>query len=141
LGLAAVQSALIAAAIAIAASASVRAGARIVTANHARGLTAGVLVAAAVAGSRFLFTSLMRRLGPRERLLVIGSTEASQTLARELLDRRLQLGIDIVGFIDVAPVAARRTLDHPGIIGTIDDVPAIVRRHRIDRIVISLKDA
>src|SRR5262245_7336479 len=141
IGLAAVQSACIAVAMAIAASAGTRAGAHIMTGNHAVGVVAGALAAAAVAGSRAIFTWLMRRLGPRERLLVIGSTEASLTLARELIDRRLQLGIDIVGFVDVAPTAARPAVDHPGVIGTIDDVPDIVQQRGVDRVVVSLKDA
>src|SRR5262249_57050789 len=79
IGLAGVQSACIAVAMAIAASAGTRAGAHIMTGNHAVGVVAGALAAAAVAGSRAIFTWLMRRLGPRERLLVIGSTEASLT--------------------------------------------------------------
>ena len=141
IGLAAVQSALIAAAIAIAVSASARAGARIVTGNHALGVIAGVLVAAAIVASRAIFTWLMEWLGPRERLLLIGTTEASVTLARELLDRRLQLGIDIVGFVDVEPAAVRHTAENPGIIGTIDDVPEIVRQRRVDRVVVNLDDA
>jgi sugar transferase (PEP-CTERM system associated) len=141
IGLAAVQSAFIAAAIAIAVSASARAGARIVTGNHALGVIAGVLVAAAIVASRAIFTWLMEWLGPRERLLLIGTTEASVTLARELLDRRLQLGIDIVGFVDVEPATVRHTAENPGIIGTIDDVPEIVRQRGVDRVVVNLDDA
>ena len=141
IALAAVQSALIAAAIGIAAPAGARAGARIMTGNHAIGLTAGVLVAAAVAGSRAIFAWLMLRLGPRERLLVIGATDASVSFARELLDRRLELGVDIVGFVDIETGAVKGAIDQPGVIGTIDDVPDIVRRRRVNRVIVSLADA
>jgi len=141
IALAAVQSALIAAAIGIAAPAGARAGARIMTGNLAIGLIAGALVAAAVAGSRAIFAWLMRWVGPRERLLMIGATEASMSFARELLERRLELGVDIVGFVGVEMSAVKGAGDHPGLIGTIDDVPDIVRRRRVNRVIVSRADA
>jgi len=141
IGLAAIQSVLIAAAMMIAASVSASASARIISGYHALGVIAGVLVSAAVVGPRAIFTWLMERLGPRERLLVIGTTNASMTLARELLSRRLQLGIDIVGFVDVTSGAGMLPLENTPIIGTIDDVAEIVRERRVDRVVVHLADA
>ncbi len=140
LALGAVQSALVAAAIVIAASASARAGARIMTGDHALIVIDGMLVTAAVMAQANL-RRLMRRLGPRERLLLIGTTEASVTLARELLEKRRQLGIDIVGFVDVEPAAPGQGLVNASIIGTIDDVPEIVRQRRVDRVVVNPADA
>ena len=108
--------------------------------DHALVVVAGMLVAAAVVAPRAMFGWVMERLGPRERLLVIGTTTAGAALARELLNKRLQLGIDIVGFVDVEANAGQQ-LGTAGIIGTIDDVPEIVRQRRVDRVVINLPDA
>src|SRR5829696_3524064 len=141
LRLAAAQSAILAAALVIAAPASARAGARTVTGEHALIVLAGVLVAVGAGASRGVFRWLMQCLGPRERLLVIGMTSASLTLARELLNKRLHLGVDIVGFIDVEPATAGHLLENTRAIGTIDDVPEIVRQRRIDRVVVDLADA
>jgi sugar transferase (PEP-CTERM system associated) len=81
------------------------------------------------------------RLGPQERLLVVGTSNAAMALAAELWDRR-ELGVEIVGFVDPEGVRSEtiaRPL--PGVIGTIEDIPAIVRARSVDRVVVSLADA
>src|SRR5207249_162945 len=66
---------------------------------------------------------------------------ASLALARELFERRQELGVSIVGFIDPDPAKVGQSLLNPGIIGTIEDIPSIVRARGVDRVVVSLADA
>jgi sugar transferase (PEP-CTERM system associated) len=134
-----VQSALVAAAIAVVASAGARAGARVVGPDQTLiGIIAVLL--ATVWAARAVFAWLMRAIGPRERLLMIGTTHGSVTLARELLDRRPELGIDIVGFVD-AESGRTGALCNTDVVGDIDAVSDIVRERRVDRVVVNLADA
>ena len=135
----AVQSALVAAAIAVVVSAGARAGARVVGPDQTLiGIIAVLL--ATVWAARAVFAWLMRAIGPRERLLMIGTTHGSVTLARELLDRRPELGIDIVGFVD-AESGRTGALCNTDVVGDIDAVSDIVRERRVDRVVVNLADA
>lgn len=102
---------------------------------------ASVLVIALVSGWRLAFEWLSLRVGPAERLLIVGTSEASVALARELFDRRQELAVDLVGFVDSDPSRVGQPLINPGVIGTVADIPAIVRNSRVDRVVVSLADA
>ncbi len=84
---------------------------------------------------------LLDRVAARQRLLIVGTEPATVQLARELFARRHELGIDIAGFIDPDPARLGMPLINPGVIGTLDDIPSIVRARRIDRVVVSLGDA
>jgi sugar transferase (PEP-CTERM system associated) len=97
----------------------------------------GLFVAAAVTGWRLGFDIISTRLAPGERLLLVGVGAASIELARELR-ARTERSIEIVGF-----VAADTDSAPPGtnIVGTIEDIPAIVRARGVDRVVVSLADA
>jgi len=103
-------------------------------------LIAAVLIVAIVGGWR-LAERWLRGRGPRERLLLVGTGPHAVALARELFDRRLELGVDIVGFIDPDPSKVGTPVINPGVIGTIDQIPAIAAAHRVDRVVVSLADA
>jgi sugar transferase (PEP-CTERM system associated) len=140
-GLAALQGTCIALAVGLAASATIRGAARLITGDQALAPIAVVLVATAAMSARAIFRRLLECAGPRERLLVIGSAEASVTLARELSVRQSQLGVDIVGFVDLdRPPNNQRFVDG-GLPASIDDIPEIVRRRRVDRVVVDLADA
>jgi sugar transferase (PEP-CTERM system associated) len=95
---------------------------------------------ALVIGWRLAFEWLARQVGPRERIVLVGTNPACIALARELYERR-ELGVEIVGFIDVDPERVGTPILNPGVIGTIDDIPAIVRERSVDRVVVSLSDA
>ena len=102
---------------------------------------AAFFVIAAVIGWRLAFEWFTWRVGPHERLLLVGTTPASVALARELYDMRSQLGVEIVGFVDPDPAMVGAPVVNPGVIGTIDDIPVIVRDRAVDRVVVSLSDA
>jgi sugar transferase (PEP-CTERM system associated) len=102
-------------------------------------LSAALAILLVVAWRR-AFEVLARRVAPRERLLLVGTGPGAVTLARELFQRRLELGVDIVGFVDPDPARIGEPVINPGVIGTIDDIPSLVSKHGVDRVVVSLSD-
>ncbi|MCL4813194.1 MAG: TIGR03013 family PEP-CTERM/XrtA system glycosyltransferase [Vicinamibacteraceae bacterium] len=104
-------------------------------------LIAAGLIVTFVIGWRVAFEWLTGHVGPRERLLLVGTSAAAVALARELHDLREELGVDIVGFIDPDQAKVGESLLNPGVIGTVADIPEIVRDRRVDRVVVSLADA
>jgi len=104
-------------------------------------MIAAGLVVVLVIGWRIAFDWMSRRIGPRERLLLVGTSAAAVTLARELFERRNELGVDIVGFVDPDPARVGAAVINPGVIGTIENIPSIARDHAVDRVVVSLSDA
>lgn len=102
---------------------------------------ASILIVALVAGSRIAFEWLSLRMEPAERLLIVGTGSASVELARELFERRQELGVELVGFIDPEPSRVGAPVINPGVVGTIADIPGIVQDKRVDRVVVSLADA
>ena len=102
---------------------------------------ASLLVVGFVAGSRLAFDWLTGQVGPAERLLIVGTSTAAVALARELFERRQELGVELVGFVDLDASRIGASLINPGIIGTVDQIPAIVRERKVDRVVVSLADA
>lgn len=103
-------------------------------------LIASFLVITGVTSWRLVF-NWVARMAPHERLLLVGTSEAALALARELFENRRELGVDIVGFVDPDPVKVGASVLNPGVIGTIEDIPSIVRARRVDRVVVSLADA
>jgi sugar transferase (PEP-CTERM system associated) len=99
------------------------------------------LITAAIMGWRVACEWLVQRVGPRERLLLIGASDGSGTLARELFNRRLQLGIEIVGVVDPDGRRVGQRVFNTGVIGPTDDIADIVRERRVDRVVVNLADA
>ena len=103
-------------------------------------IVAASLIGVLLFGWRVAFEWTARRVGPRERLLLVGTGEGSVRLSRELYERR-ELGIEIVGFIDPDPARVGAPVINPGVIGTIEDIPAIARARSVDAVVVSLSDA
>ena len=104
-------------------------------------MIAAVFVITLVIGWRITFEWASRQVRPRERLLLVGTDASATDLARELFARRHELGVEIVGFIDPDPARVGAPVINPGVIGTIEDIPSIVRARRVQRVVVSLADA
>jgi sugar transferase (PEP-CTERM system associated) len=102
---------------------------------------AAVLVILLVGGWRLVYGWLGSRMAPRERLLLVGTSSVALALARELHERRQELRVSIVGFIDPDPSKVGQPVINPGVIGTVEDIPSIVRARGVDRVVVSLADA
>jgi sugar transferase (PEP-CTERM system associated) len=104
-------------------------------------LIAAFLVIGVVIGWRLAFEWFVSRVAPRDRLLLVGTSPGSVELARELHEMRSQNGVEIVGFVDPDASRLGMPLFNPGVIGTIEDIPAIVRARHVDRVVVSLSEA
>lgn len=104
-------------------------------------LIGSLFILALVAGWRIAFEWLSLYVAPSERLLIVGTSPAAVALARELFDRRGELGVNLVGFVDPDPSRVGMSLINPGVVGTVDDIPDIVRDRSVDRVVVSLADA
>jgi sugar transferase (PEP-CTERM system associated) len=104
-------------------------------------LIAALFIVAVAMAWRLAFEWISGHVGPRERLLLVGTSPAAVNLARELYSRRTELGVEIVGFIDPDSSRIGQPLMNPGIIGSVDDIPSIVATRGVDRVVVSLADA
>ncbi len=100
---------------------------------------ASVLILTFVTAWRFTFEWVGQRLAPRERILLVGSSPATIALVRELEESRARLGVEIVGFVDSGPRRTDPSELH--FIGSIDDLPRIVREQLVDRVIVSLAEA
>ncbi len=101
---------------------------------------ASIFVGALVAGWRLAFEWMSLRVSA-ERLLIVGTGAAAVALARELFERRQELGVELVGFVDPDPARVGSALINPGVIGAIEEIPRIVKERKVDRVVVSLADA
>ncbi len=104
-------------------------------------IIAALLVISFVTAWRLVFAWLDQRIAPRERLLLVGTNDLAVALARELHERRQELGVSIVGFVDPDPARVGQPVFNPGVIGSVEDIPTIVRERNVDRVVVSLADA
>ena len=102
---------------------------------------ATLLIMVLLIGWRIAFEWLSLRGQPAERLLIVGSNDAAVSLARELFERRSELGVELVGFIEPDPAKLFVSDVSPGVIGTVKDIPEIVRERHVDRVVVSLANA
>jgi sugar transferase (PEP-CTERM system associated) len=93
-----------------------------------------LLVVAAVIAWRLAFEWVSRHIPARERLLLLGHSVAAVQLAQEL-NARTEGAIEVVGFVAVDGTIGSDAL------GTIEDIPAIVRARNVDRVVVNLADA
>jgi sugar transferase (PEP-CTERM system associated) len=102
---------------------------------------ASIITIALIASWRIGFNWISLKLKPAERLLIVGTNSAAVQLAKELFDRRQELGVELVGFVDTDSARVGMPLINPGVIGTVSDIPQIVRQRQVDRVVVSLVDA
>ena len=104
-------------------------------------LSASGIVVVLVVGWRMAFDWLSSHAAPSEKLLIVGTGAAAVGLARELFDRRREFGVEIVGFVASEPGLVGVALLNTGVIGTVEDIPSIVRDRTVSRVVVSLADA
>lgn len=74
-----------------------------------------------------------------EKILIVGTGNSAVELAREVLSRR-DLGYRVVGFVGDDPAQVGKSLFNPSVIGTVNQLNEIVRRERIDRVIVAISD-
>lgn len=79
------------------------------------------------------------RRSPHINLLVLGSDNLAKEAVREVL-RHPELGIKVVGFLDDNPLMIGVSVVNPKVIGTYQDLPNLVAKHKVDRIVVGMQD-
>jgi exopolysaccharide biosynthesis polyprenyl glycosylphosphotransferase len=95
------------------------------------------LTIAAITGGRAVARAACRRRPTyRQRTVIVGAGEVGQLVARKLRQHP-EYGIDLLGFVDDQPRAMRRDLGLIALLGSSDDLPDLVRRGRIERVVIA----
>jgi sugar transferase (PEP-CTERM system associated) len=75
----------------------------------------------------------------RVKVLIIGTGVEAKKLTRELLHNK-SLGYEVKGFIDEDPAKLGMSIVNPKVIGTLDQLPAIVEHEGIDKVVVALPD-
>ena len=92
--------------------------------------------------ARRLRVAQRARVGPRERLLLVGTSAGGRRPGARAVRaaRTSSASRSSASSIRIRRASARRCIN-PGVIGTIDDIPAIVRARTVDRVVVSLADA
>jgi sugar transferase (PEP-CTERM system associated) len=92
-----------------------------------------------ILGWRLLFNRLTGSLKMQQRILVVGTGETARTVVRQILDQR-EFAYTVVGFIDDDAGRIGERIVNPAIIGTPADIPGMIARHEIDRIIVGLAD-
>ena len=102
-------------------------------------VSALVVFLTAILGWRLLFNRLASSMQFEERILVVGTGETARTVARQILAQH-DFAYRVVGFIDDDRRRIGERIVNPAIVGTPEDIPDLVAKHQIDRIVVGLAD-
>lgn len=97
------------------------------------------LAALAIFARRGLYLWFFQHKLLNENVLILGTGQTAQQLARELL-KRSPLGYHIAGFIGEHPAEVGRQLVRPLIIGTFEDLEDVVEQLDISFIVVALEN-
>ncbi|MEW6336889.1 MAG: undecaprenyl-phosphate glucose phosphotransferase [Acidobacteriota bacterium] len=91
--------------------------------------------------ARIVFWKVMARVWTlsrhRERALIAGAGELGRMVAERLAQHR-ELGIDLVGFLDDDPAKAETAHMGVSVLGKLEDLEPVVRRHRVDFLYVAL---
>jgi sugar transferase (PEP-CTERM system associated) len=99
-------------------------------------LTSLGLLLIAVPAFRLAFEGLTRDPHLKENVLIVGTGPLARTVAEQILAQH-DFAYRIAGFVDDAPSVSR---SDPLVLGSTADLPRLVARHHVNRIVVSLTD-
>jgi sugar transferase (PEP-CTERM system associated) len=97
-----------------------------------------VIFLLAIIAWRLLFNRLAYTSQLEERVLIVGTGATARMVARQIQSQH-DFGYRVIGFIDDSPASGQSVLN-PATIGTAEDIPHIVTRYDVDRIVVGLSD-
>ena len=81
----------------------------------------------------------LRREEFREKVLIVGSGHLAKLVGRHLLAHH-DPGFEVIGFIDQDPARIGAPVVNPKVIGTPDQIPAIVQSHHVRKVIIALPE-
>ncbi len=104
-----------------------------------------LLLLAFVAGSRLLARTLIERppsglVATGKEVLIVGAGDAGQLTAREM-QRNRQLHYTPIGFVDDDPRKKGDRINGVRVLGTVDDLPHLLRDNRPDEVLIAIPSA
>jgi FlaA1/EpsC-like NDP-sugar epimerase len=105
-----------------------------------------LLTLALIAGSRMVARSIMERPRPGpwiargKEVVLVGAGDAARLILRELL-RTPALGYTPIGLIDDDPKKRNMRLEGIRVLGTIDDLPHLLRNNKPDELLIAIPSA
>jgi exopolysaccharide biosynthesis polyprenyl glycosylphosphotransferase len=100
-------------------------------------LAFAVSAVAFVSAGRVATRAVARRLDAyAQTAVIVGAGEVGQLVARKLL-RHPEYGIQLVGFVDMPPKRWRPDVVDVPVLGAIDDLPSIVRRLGVERVIVA----
>jgi FlaA1/EpsC-like NDP-sugar epimerase len=89
---------------------------------------------------RFTATFLGERLDDgRERAIVVGAGSAGDLLLRDIR-RSPEKKIRVVGFVDDSPAKQGTTLGGRTVLGTIDQLPDVIRKHEVSLVMLAIME-
>lgn len=71
--------------------------------------------------------------------LMIGDNQRAVELLKELRNRRKPLGNRFVGFVRIKPGNGKHLLKHMPELGALEQVPALIREHKVEEVIIALE--
>lgn len=76
---------------------------------------------------------------PRSHMLILGTGRLARELVTEVL-RHPELGYGVAGFVDNNPEMLGKSIVNPRVLGLPSEIPALVARHSVDRVIVELQD-
>lgn len=86
------------------------------------------------------YGKLLSKKIEKKRVLIVGAGSAGQMIAREIRENE-RLNSEVVGFVDDDPQKQKLSLQGSPVIGTINEIPIIVKDDEIDEIIIAIPSA
>ncbi len=85
-------------------------------------------------GWRTFYSRILEKM--EDRILILGTQDVARLVAHEVLKRK-GLGMKVVGFLDEDASRLGQSLINPKIIGTYDQLQAVLSKERVDKVVIA----
>lgn len=72
----------------------------------------------------------------RQNTVIVGAGDIGQLIARKVVQHP-EYGLELVGFVDAEPKAARHGFDHVRMLGVPDTIADVVERYDVDRVIVA----
>jgi exopolysaccharide biosynthesis polyprenyl glycosylphosphotransferase len=93
-------------------------------------------IALLVVGRAGVRTAVRQRLIYLQNTIIVGAGDVGQLVARKFL-HHAEYGINLIGFVDDAPLDRRAGLEHLSVLGPLERLPQLVRQLDVERVVIA----